>query len=64
MARTFVQLQEERHAADYSLAKSLTRSEVLITITRARTAMASWKNIKGSPEADAYLLAMLVRSRS
>jgi uncharacterized protein (UPF0332 family) len=64
VARTFVQLQEERHEADYSLAKILTRSEVLTAITRARTAMASWKTVKGSPEANAYLLAMVVRSRS
>ena len=64
VARTFVQLQEERHEADYDLAKTFTRSEVLTTITRARTAMASWKTVKGSPEADAYLLAMIVRSRS
>lgn len=64
VARVFAQLQEERHEADYSLGKTLTRSDVLMTITRARSAMATWKTIKSSPEADAYLLAMIVRSRS
>ena len=64
VARTFVELQEERHEADYSLAKALTRSEVLAAIARARGALAAWKTVKGSPEADAYLLAMVVKSRS
>ncbi|MBX3249073.1 MAG: hypothetical protein KF901_17980 [Myxococcales bacterium] len=56
-------LQEERHEADYNLSKTPTRSEVLTGVARARHAVAAWKLVKGSAEADAYLLAMVVKSR-
>lgn len=63
VARTFVDLQKARHQADYNLLEVFNRSEVLADVTRARGAMKAWSVVRGTPEAEAFLLAMLVRSR-
>lgn len=64
VADTFVDLQQWRHDADYNVARAFTRSEVQAVVTRATAALALWRTLRGSREAEIFCLALLVRSRS
>jgi uncharacterized protein (UPF0332 family) len=51
IAKNFVELQEERHAADYDLSVSFSRQEALNSILRAESAVAAWARLrKTDPE--------------
>jgi hypothetical protein len=63
VAATFVDLQQERHDADYNLARAFTRATTLAAVATAQTAFASWAQIRGTPEAEAFMLALLVKTR-
>ncbi len=63
VATTFVDLQQERHDADYNLAQPFTRSRVLAGVASAQTAFSTWARIRATPEAEAFMLALLVRTR-
>jgi hypothetical protein len=63
VAQTFVDLQQERHDADYNLARAFTRATALATVARAQTAFASWAQIRGTTDAEAFMLALLVKTR-
>lgn len=63
VASTFVQLQEARHDADYNLSRTLSRVEVDALVTQSQTAFARWKTIRGTDEANAFLVALLVKGR-
>ena len=63
VASTFVQLQEARHDADYNLSRTFSRVDVDALVTQAQTAFARWKAIRGTDEANAFLVALLVRGR-
>jgi hypothetical protein len=63
IAQTFVDLQEARHKADYNLAETFDRVQVLGYVKRARDALAKWKIVKGTPNANVFLSALLVNSR-
>lgn len=58
VAETFIALQQERHEADYSR-RSFTRSEVLGIVARSRRAVADWRTVRSTPEAEAFRLALL-----
>jgi hypothetical protein len=63
MARTFIELQEARHRADYDLNESFDRVQVVGIVDQARQAMSNWKVIKGSPNANVFLAALLLHNR-
>ena len=63
IARAFVALQQARHEADYARMSGLRRSDVEALITRARAAIEAWPAVAGSPAAEAYLLALLLKTR-
>lgn len=60
VARAFVDLQQARHEADYSLAKRLTRSETLNLVERAEQAFEDWKQVRTEDFARLYLACFLV----
>jgi len=53
-------LQQERHAADYSLTVPFTRVRAQEAVGDAAHAFKQWLSIRRSPEADFYLLVMLL----
>ena len=59
MAETFISLQEERHVADYDLAASFRRADVLGSIGRVEAAIEGWKGARLHAVARLYLLTML-----
>jgi hypothetical protein len=63
VAMTFVEAQRLRHAADYDLGRSFTRLEAVAHIERIKHAFSRWKAIAKRPEAQAYMLALLVSAR-
>ena len=46
VAGAFVELQQERHRADYDLAQSFTRDEAQALVNQAREAMNDWNRLK------------------
>ena len=63
VAKTFVQLQEKRHTADYDNTTFWTRTEALARVKSAEQAFATWKPIRNEQIAQAYLVSLAVRKR-
>ena len=59
----FINLQQERHEADYDTGKTWNRIDVLMVINVASEAFASWKVIRDEPEAQAYLVSLFGKRR-
>ncbi len=57
--RSFVVLQEARHAADYSLASPVTRAEALRLIAVTSELFEAWARVKDDPAARAFLVALV-----
>lgn len=63
VARTFNDLQEQRHAADYDNNISWSSGDVRTLIERASLAFQDWYAVRNEPIAGNYLLAMLLKKR-
>lgn len=59
LARTFVDLQQARHEADYDLARRFTRREALNLANRADRAMTAWRGLRKTAQADTFLTGLL-----
>lgn len=59
VARAFVSLQQYRHEADYNMERSFTRLEVLRVVSRAHAAFSDWRSVRGSIQADTFLVGLL-----
>jgi hypothetical protein len=64
VAQTFVELQLARHEADYDLTRDFTRAEVQVMIAQVQQAMQVWPNIADHPLTRAYLLGLVLSTRS
>ncbi len=63
MAEAFVQLQNQRHIADYDNGTFWTRSDARDEVTNARAAFEIWKGIKGENIAQEFLDSLLISHR-
>ena len=63
IASAFVDLQEERHTADYDNHEQWTVTEVQAALDTARSAFQQWQSIRTDPMAGNYLLAMLLNKQ-
>ena len=63
VAKTFAQLQEKRHTADYDNTTFWTRTEALVQIKSAEQAFSTWKTIRNEQIAQAYLVSLVVKKR-
>ncbi len=61
VARTFSQLQEDRHFADYNLTKDLDPVEALTQVKSAEKIFNIWPTIRTEHIAQAYLVSLLVK---
>jgi hypothetical protein len=61
VAKAFVELQKERHLADYSPTwdPQMLVVRAFVCITMAQAAFVSWSSIQDHPAAEAYLIALL-----
>jgi uncharacterized protein (UPF0332 family) len=64
IARTFVELQDKRHEADYNNTVFWTRIDALTQVEKAEKAFLQWKLIREEQIAQAYLVSLLVKHRS
>jgi hypothetical protein len=55
VANAFVTLQQARHEADYDLARTFRRREVLDFVQSARDAMDAWDRVRNTDDARLYL---------
>lgn len=63
MAKTFAQLQEKRHIADYDNTTFWTRTEALTQVKSAEQAFNTWQSIRSELIAQAYLVSLAVKKR-
>lgn len=63
VAKTFAELQEERHRADYDLSDPFLRDEALELVQSARNAAEDWSRVKDTESALAFGYFMLVWSK-
>lgn len=63
IARTFYQVQAERHRADYDLSYRLTRKETAAIVSRVEWVFAEWRTVRGTEGARVYLVALLLWER-
>jgi len=61
VARTFIQLQDARHFADYNLTQDLDAAEALAQVKSAERIFSTWPSIRGQQIAQAYLVSLLVK---
>jgi hypothetical protein len=61
VARAFVELQDARHNADYDLAISFDRLDVLQKIAMAERAFSAWHSIRSEPNSFVFLAALLLQ---
>lgn len=60
VANAFVDLQDERHTADYNNHERWSVTEVEETLNIVHSAFQDWRSIRTTPMAGNYLLAMLL----
>jgi hypothetical protein len=63
IAKTFLELQEERHNADYDIALKLSQSAVLSSVANAEAAFEQWRLIRVTEEANVFLTALIFGKR-
>jgi uncharacterized protein (UPF0332 family) len=63
VARSFTTLQDARHQADYNNQKIWTRTEASARLDAAESAFQKWKEIRGTPVADEFLLSLMIGKR-
>lgn len=63
VAKTFAQLQEQRHIADYDNARFWTKTEALFQVASVERAFDVWRRIRKQRIAQDYLLSLMVRRR-
>ncbi len=61
VARTFVDLQQARHDADYDRSVTFIRTDVLQKIALANSAFSNWKAIHSNQNARVFLAALLLQ---
>jgi hypothetical protein len=60
VASAFIQLQQERHAADYDNAVVWSRTNTVSAIDIAKAAFRDWRAIRTQPQAQDYLLQLFL----
>lgn len=63
IAKAFAELQDARHRADYNTYHPFKRQEALHLHQLAEAAIADWKAIRKTRQADAFLAGLLIQSR-
>jgi uncharacterized protein (UPF0332 family) len=63
VAEVFVELQQQRHSADYDLSQSFSRIKVLGIVAKANLAISAWTRVRNTPNANVFLAALLLNSR-
>lgn len=63
LARSFMELQQARHDADYNLSRAFTRQETLDLVSQAEQAFLDWRAVDGTAAGDTFLVALLLRGK-
>jgi hypothetical protein len=61
IARTFSQLQEDRHFADYNMTRDLDPTDALNQVKSAEKVFKTWHSLRAEQIAQAYLVSLLVK---
>ena len=62
-ADTFLDLQEQRHLADYDTTLKLSQTAVKSSVVKAEAAFSHWRAIRSTTEANVFLAALVFGKR-
>ena len=60
LAGVFIELQQARHEADYDALRIFTKAEALELVSQAEQAFDDWHVVKGTIQADSFLVSLLI----
>lgn len=63
IAETFVEMQQNRHAADYDVSRNWSRTETIAKIELVEAASADLESIRREREAQHFLLSLFIKKR-
>jgi hypothetical protein len=63
VAKAFIDLQQNRHEADYDLSQAFDRVRALTLVEQSREAMLGWRKVRNRPNANVFLATLLLRNR-
>ena len=63
VAKRFIQLQDNRHIADYDGTVVWTKTDALDEVRKAELAFRAWLSIRHSKIAQDYLVSLLIKPR-
>lgn len=63
VARTFSELQEARHTADYDTLASLSKADVLTKLSEVEQSLGILVSIRGAPDAHVFLASLLFQTK-
>lgn len=63
VADAFINLQGQRHRADYDMSAPFTKTEVRTLIQQGRDALAAWNRIRNTPMARLFLVSLFTYKR-
>lgn len=63
VASAFIQLQEDRHQADYNRGRAFTPAEARDAIGRVEATILAWDRVRGTPAAQVFLVLLLLGER-
>lgn len=63
VARSFSQLQEERHIADYDLSERLDRAQAQNAVARANQLFIDWATVRNTDEAHVFLASLMLHKQ-
>lgn len=63
IAKTFVDLQQARHEADYDVSRDFTKRDCLDLVGRVEKSFIDWNTVRGSLQSEVFLVAMLAQKQ-
>ena len=63
VAKTFVDLQQARHEADYDVSRDFPKQDCLDLVGRVEKAFSGWRQVRGSLQSEVFLVAMLAQKQ-
>jgi hypothetical protein len=63
VAKTFIDLQEARHEADYNLGRAYNRPDIMSLLQTTREAFDAWRRVRSEAAAKVFLVSLLIGDR-
>lgn len=63
VAKTFIDLQQSRHEADYNVSRAFNRQDALTLVQQTRAAFEAWQRVRKQQIATVFLVSLLLGAK-